>query len=210
MPAHVDRAHVTKLARLRNGYVGPHMLWDILVYNAAKRNAGLTKIRALVLFSSLSSPSPLLPSTLDQLRAILGVPVMTGLTTDVVVAPLTASHPYDVQAQMGTTAHVGPPAPNASLKLIVEGGEAAASAGGGIPLVGEVRSGSPYVFRRSRVKTVVQLLVSGPSVARPIEGVKSEAWEEPRRSGSDDGQAWFRTGKRVELRTNGTFVPLLQ
>ena len=167
-----------KLAAMRQGTLGKTgPFWDRSL-PALRSTNSTDQLRAVVALAS--GPADVLSQTeLDHLRIYLGVSVVQGLTHYMHAAPLISAHPSDFQllplAKASGKAHVGPPAANVQLKVLME------------------RDDSEFEG---------DLVVAGPSLARASEvGSPSKGSEEDWIvQGSEQ---WFRTGLKAKIERNG-------
>ena len=128
-----QRALYAKSHHLRAGYLGPHWIWDRVLFATIRTETFLDRIRLVVVVSEgADQPGR---STLDVLRIHLGCPVVSTLAHPRLPTLIAAAHPFDLQynderergPMDAPNVHVGAGVVNLEIKLVPEGGEAAYS-----------------------------------------------------------------------------------
>jgi len=110
---------------------------------------------------------------------MLSVPLVNCFTHSLVLGPVLASHPLDLQDfSQVADGHVGPPSVNTEAKLV--GVDDALIENGGDP--------------------VGMLLIRGPSVGKLLGNSDYVSVES-----EGDKEGWAPTGVRARIQTNGTF-----
>lgn len=169
----------SKLAAMRQGTLGRQgPIWDRSL-SALRSSNGTDSLRAIVTF--VTNPAEVLTQTeLDHLRIYLGASIVQSLTHYMHPAPLTSSHPADFQvlplAHSTGMAHVGPPAANVQLKVLMNSDDENQYEG--------------------------DLVVGGPSLARISELVSPSKTSEDDWIVQGSEQ-WFRTGLKAKIERNG-------
>ncbi|PWN54327.1 hypothetical protein IE53DRAFT_383104 [Violaceomyces palustris] len=186
-----------KLFSIRHGALRKESFWDNLVFIKARRVARCERIRNLMIVGQGNTVSQ---SLLDTLRVHLGSPVINAYLPrtlssvdgkprpELVTAPVSSTHPYDLQAfapyvhnGSEVAAHVGPPSVSIEIKL----SETPKAKALGYSI--EKASKSPG----QEGDPMGEILIRGKVLC-----------------GSDKESDWLATGDIGSFRSNGTLVVL--
>ncbi|KAG6872812.1 hypothetical protein C0995_006411 [Termitomyces sp. Mi166 len=109
-----------KLAGLNEGFITKESLWDRLVFDGAR--AGVLGDMASTLRGAVVSGGRLSAAVVTPARIALSIPIVSSYTHPLVLGPVLASHPFDLQdfpsLKDSLVAHVGPPGVNIEAKLV--------------------------------------------------------------------------------------------